>query len=55
VGDFLDDRWLVQFEKADEEIARLDCPNKIIIFGNNDYWTYWIFIIFNFFIAKSNI
>ncbi|MDF2738261.1 MAG: hypothetical protein K0S93_2121, partial [Nitrososphaeraceae archaeon] len=24
-------------EKADEKIARLDCPNKIIIFGNHDY------------------
>ncbi len=55
MGDFSDEGWLVQFEKADDEIARLDCPNKIIIFGNNIYWTYWIFIIFNFFPLENPI
>ena len=31
------DGLLVQFEKAHEEISRLDCQNKIVIPGNHDY------------------
>src|ERR687897_909989 len=36
-GDLTDDGLLVQFEKAHEEIARLDCQNKIVFPGNHDY------------------
>jgi 3',5'-cyclic-AMP phosphodiesterase len=36
-GDLTDDGLLVQFEKANEEIDKLNCQNKIIIPGNHDY------------------
>ncbi|MGE0243114.1 MAG: metallophosphoesterase [Nitrososphaeraceae archaeon] len=36
-GDLTDDGLLVQFEKAYEEIDKLNCQNKIIIPGNHDY------------------
>ena len=35
-GDLTNDGLLVQFEKVHEEIARLDCQNKIVIPGSHD-------------------
>jgi Icc protein len=44
---------LVQFEKAYEEIARLDCQNKIVIPGNHDYLHTGYLLFKKFFPSKS--
>jgi 3',5'-cyclic-AMP phosphodiesterase len=36
-GDLTDDGLVFQFEKAQKELQRFDCPNLVIIPGNHDY------------------
>src|SRR5215510_1514729 len=36
-GDLTDDGLIFQFEKAREEISRINCPNQVIFPGNHDY------------------
>jgi 3',5'-cyclic-AMP phosphodiesterase len=36
-GDLTDDGLVFQFEKAQKEIQRFDCPNLIVIPGNHDF------------------
>ena len=54
-GDLTDDGLLFQFEKAHQEIARLDCKNKIVIPGNHDYRHTGYLLFKKFFPSKNPI
>jgi len=52
-GDLTDDGLLFQFERAQFEINKLECPNKIVLAGNHDYRHTGYLVFKKFFPSKQ--
>jgi len=52
-GDLTDDGLLFQFERAQFEINKLACPNKIVLAGNHDYRHTGYLVFKKFFPSKQ--